>query len=354
MGVMPLPAARSHSSRRLTALLAILAAALAMLGLCWGSIALPPLHILQSLLSAIGLPMTAAPDPFTVATIVDLRLPRVVLALMIGASLAQSGAAMQGLFRNPLADPGLVGVASGAALAAAAAIVALPALAPWAQAIATPASAFVGGLLAAAIAARIARIDGATRVTTLLLSGLATNALAAAGIGFLLSVADPASLRNISFWMYGSLSKAGWTEIALTAPLVVGALIWLPRQSQALDALLLGEAEARHLGVNVERLKRSVLLAIVLAVACCVALAGLIGFVGLLAPHWVRMRLGPGHQALLPAAALAGAVLMSAADLASRTLLAPQELPIGILTAAIGAPFFLLMLFRHRGSVEGW
>jgi len=325
-----------------------------MLGLCLGEIPIAPDRVLAALLPPLGQGLSPALSSFESGAVLNLRLPRVLLGLLVGASLAQAGAAMQGLFRNPLADPGLVGVASGAALAAAVAILLARTMAPWTQAVITPAAAFAGGMIVATAAGRVARSDGYTRVTTLLLAGLAANALTAAGIGFIVSVADPGALRSISFWMFGSLGKAGWREIAVGAPLLVAVLWWLPRQARALNALLLGEAEARHLGVDVEKLKRRLLAAIVLAVSCCVALTGLIGFIGLLAPHWVRLWGGPDHRLLLPASALCGAALLTTADLVSRLAFAPQELPVGILTAALGAPFFLLLLLRNRDRVESW
>ncbi|MDB5971761.1 MAG: hypothetical protein JWQ90_4211 [Hydrocarboniphaga sp.] len=348
---------RSDPRRRARLLLLLLIGAAvlaALLGLCLGNIAISPERVLGALFPPLGQQLSPTTSRFESSAVLDLRLPRVVLALLVGASLAQAGAAMQGLFRNPLADPGLVGVASGAALAAALTILLSHAVAPWAQALITPVAAFVGGLAVATAASRVARSEGYTRVTTLLLAGLAANALAAAGIGFIVSVADPGALRSISFWMFGSLAKAGWREIAVGAPLMIGVLLWLPRQARALNALLLGEAEARHLGVDVEKLKRRLLTAIVLAVSCCVALSGLIGFIGLLAPHWVRLWAGPDHRLLLPASALGGAALLAFADLASRLAFAPQELPVGILTAALGAPFFLYLLLRHRDRVESW
>lgn len=341
--------------RRLLLLLLVGAVIVAaLLGLALGPIAISPERVLGALFPPLGRQLSPAIGRFESTAVLDLRLPRVALALLVGASLAQAGAAMQGLFRNPLADPGLVGVASGAALAAAMTILLSRAIAPWAQALITPVAAFAGGLAVATAASRVARSEGYTRVTTLLLAGLAANALAAAGIGFIVSVADPGALRSISFWMFGSLAKAGWPEIAVGAPLMIGVLLWLPRQARALNALLLGEAEARHLGVDVEKLKRRLLAAIVLAVSCCVALSGLIGFIGLLAPHWVRLWAGPDHRLLLPASALGGAALLAFADLASRLAFAPQELPVGILTAALGAPFFLYLLLRHRDRVETW
>lgn len=338
----------ARSSRRLLLALAALAFAAALGGLCFGTTAIPLRDVAAALVGS------GDPAGFVRTAVIDLRLPRVLLALLVGASLAQAGAAMQGLFRNPLADPGLVGVASGAAFGAALALLLsrdLPLLPPG---LAVPAAAFATGLLSAVAVLELARSEGHTRVTTVLLAGLAINALFAAGIGFIVSIADPGALRTISFWMFGSLAKAGWPDLALIAPVLLVLLLWIPRQAAALNALLLGEAEARHLGVAVERLKRRLLAAIVLAVSCCVALSGLIGFVGLLVPHWIRLWAGPDHRVLLPASALGGAALLAAADLLARTAFAPQELPVGILTACLGAPFFLVLLRRQRQRLDGW
>ena len=296
----------------------------------------------------------AASEQFA-ATVIDIRLPRVVLALLIGAALAQSGAAMQGIFRNPLAEPGLVGVSSGAALAAVAVIVllqpiglfnALPAH------VVLPIAAFAGGGAATALVLRLSLVDGHTRVATLLLAGLALNAIAGAGIGFFSHVASDTALRSVTFWMYGSLGRASWQEIAIAAPLLVAPLVLLPRHAQALNALLLGEAEAGHLGVDVERLKRRVTVLVVLAAGAAVALAGIIAFVGLLVPHLVRMAFGPDHRGLLVLSALSGALLLSLADTAARLVMAPTELPIGILTALVGGPFFLALLLRRRHELD--
>lgn len=263
---------------------------------------------------------------------------------------------MQGLFRNPLADPGLVGVSSGAALAAVAAIVFASSITvetKWVPLL-TPAASFVGGLLAAWLAARLASAAGEARTATLLLAGLAVNAIAGAGIGLLTQISGDAALREVTFWLFGSLAKSGWTELAIGAPLLIVVLVMLPRDARALDALLLGEAEAEHLGIDVEALRRRVTTLIVLAVAVSVALAGIIGFIGLIVPHLLRLMLGPEHRGLLPSAALGGAALLASADLAARTWLAPAELPVGILTALIGGPFFLGLLIQMRGRIETW
>lgn len=345
------PLDNARSRLWLFAGLCALALTAAVLGLFSGEIELG----IPDLLASLGL---RPPDGHLteISVLRDLRLPRVLLALLVGAALACAGAAMQGLFRNPLADPGLVGVASGAALAAVATIVGSRSLAlpdAWLP-FATPLAAFLGGLLAAGLAARLASHEGYTRTATLLLAGLAINAIAGAGIGLLTQIAGDAALREAMFWLFGSLAKSGWTELLVAAPLLALVLVMLPREARALNALLLGESEAAHLGVDVEALKRRVTLLIVLAVAVCVALAGVIGFVGLVVPHLLRLVLGPDHRALLPAAAIGGAALLAFADLAARTWMAPAELPVGILTALIGGPFFLGLLIQMRGKVEAW
>ncbi len=303
--------------------------------------------VIGSLIPGLG----TVPEPFESATVLQIRAPRVVLALLIGASLAQAGATMQGLFRNPLADPGLVGVSSGAAFAAVATIVLgnsfqvfdwLP------PRYVLPLATFAGGWLAAITVLRLSSTEGYTRIGVMLLLGLAINAIAGAGIGFLSHIADNIALRSLTFWMFGSLGKAGWNEILIAAPLLLIPLVLLPRRAQALNALLLGEAEAGHLGVDVEKLKRELILLIVLAVATSVSLAGIIGFVGLVVPHLIRLWVGPDHRLLLRASALLGALLLTLADIGSRLLLAPTELPIGILTALIGGPFFIWLLLRNK------
>lgn len=331
--------------------LGALALSAALLGLASGEIQINAVDLRAS----VGLSSPSA-DPTAVSVLLDLRLPRVLLALFVGAALACAGVAMQGLFRNPLADPGLVGVASGAALCAVAAIVGARTLnlpATWLP-FATPVAAFIGGLAAAALAVRLASHEGYTRTATLLLAGLAINAIAGAGIGLLTQLAGDAALREATFWLFGSLAKSGWTELFVALPILILILLILPRDAHALNALLLGENEAAHLGVDVEALKRRVMLLIVVAVGVCVALAGVIGFIGLIVPHLLRLMLGPDHRLLLPASALGGAALLAFADLASRSWMAPAELPVGILTALIGGPFFLALLLRRRGTIEAW
>ena len=288
-------------------------------------------------------------------TVLDIRLPRVLLALLIGAALAQAGAALQGIFRNPLAEPGLIGISSGAALAAVGVIVLSEPAGVFEVVPARfllPLATFAGGAVATALVLRLALVDGQTRIATLLLSGLALNAIAGAGIGFFSHVASDSALRSVTFWMFGSLGRASWAEIAVAGPLLLVPVLLLPREARALNALLLGEAEAGHLGVDVERLKRRVTLLVVIAAGAAVALAGIIAFVGLLVPHLVRLAFGPDHRYLLPLSALGGALLLALADTASRVMMVPTELPIGILTALVGGPFFLALLLRRRREID--
>lgn len=289
-------------------------------------------------------------DPAERYILLGLRLPRTVGAIVVGAGLAVAGAAMQGLFRNPLADPGLIGVSSGAALGAGIAIALDRALPILPNGFTQPALAFAFGLAATWLVHRLARVRGQTSVVGLLLAGIAVSALAGAAIGLLGYLADDRQLRDLSLWLLGGLGGITRDIALLMVPLVGLACALLWRRARDLDALLLGEAEAFHLGVDVERLRRRVVTEVALAVGICVAFTGIIGFVGLLVPHLLRGLVGPRHRVLLPAAALGGAALVLFADATARTILAPAELPVGILTSLLGAPVFLSLLARLRAT----
>lgn len=284
------------------------------------------------------------------AVVLMLRLPRVLMAALVGASLACSGASMQGLFRNPLVDPGLVGVSAGAALGAIGMIVlggSLLAAAPVLLAsFGVAGAAFAGGIGATALVYLI----GSRRagIATLLLAGVAINAIAMAGVGMLTFVANEQQLRDLSFWTLGSLGGTSWSRLLAVAPLMLLPLCLLPRYAWALNALLLGEREAALLGFQPERLRRQLIALTALATGAAVAMCGVIGFVGLLVPHVMRMLWGPDHRLLLPASALAGASLLIGADALARVVVAPAELPIGVITALLGGPFFLWLLLRLR------
>lgn len=310
-----------------------------------------------SLLSLLASPVVDSVeiDQSQAFVLLQIRVPRVVLAMLVGASLAVSGAAMQGLFRNPLADPTLIGVSAGAALGAVTVIVlgssSILAIATLLGASAVPLAAFCGSLLATGVVKRLATADGRTDVATLLLAGIAVQAIAMAGVGLLTYLADDAQLRTLSFWTLGSLGGASWSSLAVAAPLMLVAILLIPAKAAALNAMLLGEAEAGHLGFDTQRLKKGLVLIVSGAVGAAVAVSGIIGFVGLVVPHLLRLIVGPDHRWLLPGSAVLGAALMLFADLLARTLVVPAELPIGIITALLGGPFFIWLLIKRRQEV---
>lgn len=334
----------------LPVLLALLAAALvANLGV--GAVAIAPGQVVAILADRLGihLPVTYTAGQESVLT--AIRAPRVVLCGLGGAVLASSGAALQGVFRNPLADPGVIGVSSGAAVGAVGAIV--TGLAPFGGAT-TALAAFLCGLAAALLGYAVARHEGRTEVLTLVLTGVAVSAIGGAVVGLLTYLADDAALRTIVFWTMGSFGGATWPSVLAAAPLLLAACLALPWFGRALNALVLGEREARHLGVHPERVRLGVLALAALGTGACVALCGLVGFVGLVVPHLIRLVAGPDHRLLVPASALGGAALLLGADLLARTAVAPAELPVGVVTALAGGPFFLFLLLRTRRRHGGW
>ncbi len=282
-----------------------------------------------------------------------IRLPRTLLCVLVGAILALCGTVMQGLFRNPLAEPGIIGVSSGASLGAACAIVLFGSSAfipTWLMSTLLPLCAFVGGALTTVIVYRLGTARHGTSVTIMLLAGIAVSALSGAAIGYLNYAADDQMLRDLTLWSMGSLAGATWHNIALCAVVLVvllGFFIW---RARALNALLLGETEAKYLGIAVQPLKRELILLSAIGVGVTVSAAGLIGFVGLVVPHLGRMLVGPDHRNLIPVSTCLGALLLTVADMVARVAVAPAELPIGIITALVGAPFFLYLLIQQKGS----
>ncbi|MDF1818738.1 MAG: iron chelate uptake ABC transporter family permease subunit [Immundisolibacteraceae bacterium] len=317
-----------------------------------GGVAISPGAVAAILASQVGIQL---PWSFTAqeqAVLLAIRLPRVCLGALVGAALAISGGALQGLFRNPLADPGLIGVSTGSALAAACVIVLGSGVANMLPAFQTalllPLAAFLGGLLATLLVYAIASRDGQTDVAIMLLAGVALNAIAGAGIGLLVFVSSDAQLRDLNFWLLGSLSGVTWARLLPVIPFLTVPLLLLLTQARTLNALLLGETEAQHLGFDTQRSKQIIIVLAALAIGSSVALTGVIGFVGLVVPHLIRLLAGPDHRSLLPASMLLGASLMLIADLAARILVLPAELPVGILTSCVGGPFFLWLLLTHR------
>ncbi|WP_299505692.1 iron ABC transporter permease [uncultured Roseobacter sp.] len=286
----------------------------------------------------------------------DIRAPRTLLGACVGAALAVSGAVMQGLFRNPLADPGLLGVNAGAGLGALLAIVvgtALPlGIATYLGDALLPVMASVGAWASMMLLYAVATRSGRTSVATMLLAGIALAALTGALSGLLVFHADDMQLRELTFWQLGSLSGSTWAKVAIAGPVILLATLIATTLARGLNGLALGESSAHHIGINVQRTKNIAILAVSAATGAAVAVSGGIGFVGIVVPHLLRLATGPDHHGLLINSALLGASLLLLADIISRFVVAPAELPIGIVTAVLGAPFFLWILLRRRNVVD--
>lgn len=317
-----------------------------LLSLTSGPMTLPASQSLLTLWDTLsGSEMSQLAD-YQQLVITDIRWPRTLLALFVGALLAICGAVTQGLFRNPLADPGIIGVSSGAGLGAAIAIVLFPATLAL---FLTPIAAFLGGLITTLLVYRLAQSQqGSTSVLILLLAGVAVAAFGGAVVGFLTFIANDQALRDLTLWGMGSLNGADSPMLWLTALTCIGLLIYYQRQAKALNALLLGEAEAEHLGIDTEKLKRRLIVVTAIGIGVAVSASGIIGFISLVIPHLIRMSIGPDHTRLIPLSALTGAGLLLMADVGARVWMAPAELPVGLVTALLGAPFFVFLLLQQR------
>lgn len=286
--------------------------------------------------------------------IYNIRLPRILMSGLIGAGLGITGAAIQGLFRNPLADPSLIGISNGAMLFAVIAIVAsggiITELTGMFKQVTVMIAAFIGGVGTTYFVYFISKKQGQVSVMTMLLAGIAISAFAAAISGLFINIADDQELRDIVFWTLGSVAGATWEKFSFIAPVIFIGGFFIIRESRALNAILLGEKEAEYLGISVEKVKSRVILITALIVGTSVALTGIIGFIGLVIPHLLRLLSGTDYRYLLSGSALTGALFLVLADTLARTVIAPTELPIGILTAMIGAPFFLWLIIRSRSS----
>ena len=348
-----------HANHRMGWMFGILIIGLILLGLTSllkGPMKTDPAAVLGALANSLTFGhWPTGTEPRVAAVVMEIRLPRVLAAMGVGAALATAGACLQGLFRNPLADPGLIGVSSGGAIGSILAISSLawlPVAGGWFVAIQVPLWAMAGAMLTTFIVYRIARIAGKTHISTLLLAGIAVNALAGAIVGAVLYLSDNDALRRFTFWTLGSLHTTTWSTIGMMAPFILVPILILPRYRNALNAFLLGEAEAYHLGFNTQWVKRMVVGLCAIMVGITVAFCGLIGFVGLVVPHVVRMLWGPDFRRLIPASALLGAFLVLAADLVARTVNAPAEIPIGVVTSLLGAPFFLYLIHRRKRQLS--
>jgi iron complex transport system permease protein len=342
------PGATARYRRALAALVVALALSL-LLGVAVGAVWVSPGAILR--LTAWKLGLGGRPDVprFAEVIVFQLRLPRVLLAAIVGAALAASGAVFQGLFRNALADPAIIGVSSGAALGAVLVIVTVGAASL--GALAVPLAAFVGAMATSLVVYRLARIGPAVHVATLLLAGIAVAAVISSLMSLVMSFSGQ-QVRDIYAWLLGGLVAEGWRSIAVVLPIVAVGVAGAVLVAHELNLVALGEERAVQLGVEVDRLKRRAIAVGALLAAAAVSVAGVIGFVGLMTPHLLRLVIGADHRRLVPASVLGGATLLVLADLVARTVIAPAELPVGVVTALLGGPFFLFLL-RRQGRVAG-
>ncbi|SDL00813.1 iron complex transport system permease protein [Pedobacter sp. ok626] len=317
-----------------------------------GAVKIPIKEVLLILSKKIGL-FTDPPVSAQHEGVLNIvRLPRVALGLLVGAALGISGTAVQGIFRNPLAEPGLIGISAGASLMAVIIIVLEVALFAGLSNLLgyylLAFGAFSGAGIAAMLVYQISRTDGKSNVATMLLAGIAINALAGALTGLITYIADDQQLRNITFWMLGSLAGATWENVLAVAPFVLIPVLLLPRMGKALNAFSLGEVQAAQLGLKVNQIKRNVVILATMGVGAAVAVSGIISFVGLLVPHTIRLFIGVDNKHVLPASALLGALMLTLADMLCRTIIAPIELPIGVITALLGTPLFLYILIKDK------
>ncbi len=350
----PVPVGRPRWSRTALIFAGALAlmVVLAVVSAAVGQVPTSPAEVAGSVFHRIGLdwgPMPA--HPAGDVTLWEVRFPRVLLAALVGAALATAGALLQGVFANPLAEPGVIGVSAGAAVGAGVVIVVGGAFAAaWSVA----GGAFAAGLATTVLVYVLARSNGRTEVVTLVLTGVAINAFAGGVLSFLLFTASPAARDQIVFWQLGSLNGATWQAVAVVASLTALGVLAAVLMAPKLDLLALGESAARHLGVDVERLRRNVIVVVAVLATAGVAFTGIILFVGLIVPHLVRMLVGPAHRVLIPLSAVLGAVVLLAADIGARSLVHNADLPLGMLTSLVGGPFFFWLLRRTRARAGGW
>ncbi|OOE87574.1 FecCD family ABC transporter permease [Salinivibrio sharmensis] len=336
-----------HPYQRLFPALLVLLLAVSVASIAVGQWQLGWLVSLQSLT-----PWQDQLEPHVLAIVQQVRLPRTLLCLFVGALLAVCGALMQGLFRNPLADPGIIGVSGGASLGGALGLLLLSfGSINLAFQLSVPLFAFLGALLATLFVYRIGTTVMGTSVTVMLLAGIAISALSGAALGMINYVADNQTLRDIALWSMGSLTGASWGQIGLTGVAAVVLTVLAYCRAHQLNALLLGENEAAYLGIDIHRLKRLLIIATAAGMGVSVSAAGLIGFIGLVVPHIGRLIAGPDHRMLIPLSAVLGALLLTLADIIARVIVAPAELPVGIITALMGAPFFIWLLIQQRQTM---
>ncbi|MBX3313933.1 MAG: iron ABC transporter permease [Actinobacteria bacterium] len=343
---------RSRRGTRVLVGLGVGVVVAAVVSACVGQVYVAPAEVFGSIAGRLGLDIGFLPSHVNGEhALWNIRFPRLVMGMLVGAALGSSGAVMQGVFGNPLAEPAVIGISAGAAVGACSVIVfGWAVLGPFTL----PAAAFVTALLTTVVVYALSRKDGRTDVVTLVLMGVAVNAVCGGLIAFLVFLGDTAAREQIVFWQLGSFNGIRWPAVRVAGPLVLVGLVGTMALARRLDLLSLGERAARHLGVDVERLRLTAVVLVTLLVASGVAFAGIIAFVGLVVPHVVRMAVGPSHRVLVPASALGGALVLMVADVVARTAIEFAELPIGMLTSLVGGPFFFWLLLRTRNQAGGW
>ncbi len=325
--------------------LGALAVVAALISLSLGPVEIPAGHVAAIVLSFVGLDV-AEVGRTEQLVVEQIRLPRILVGAFVGMALAVAGATMQGLFRNPMADPGIIGVSAGGALGA---VIAIATGLTGLFFLALPSFAFVGAVAATFLVYGIAAVGGHFSMATLLLAGVAVNAFLGAVISaIIILLPDNEALREILFWLAGGLDSRSWEHVQISVPLIVGATVVILLRARDLNLLMLGDDEAQALGVRVGLTRVALLAAAALATGAAVAVSGTIAFVGLVTPHILRLVLGPDHRVLIPLSAIAGAVFVIVADTFARTIIQPAEFRVGVLTAFVGAPFFVLLLIRNK------
>jgi iron complex transport system permease protein len=328
---------------------AILLLAAAFISMMVGSAAIPPRVIVDVIVSALqNKPAALDPNGIYTTILLSLRIPHVILLLLVGASLAGSGAAYQGLFRNPLADPYLIGVASGAGLGAIAAMSIQWPYTPLGL-FAVPMAAFIGAVIAVTFVTLIARVGKTVPTTNLILAGVVVSSFTSA-LSSLLMINSTGELRRAIVWLLGGSTMTGWSPVLAILPYAVIGIVILLAMGHPLNVMQFGDEQAMQLGIPVTRVRWLTVIAATLTTAAAVAYAGVIGFVGLIVPHLVRLIWGGDYRRILPLSLLGGASLLLLTDSVARTLIAPQEIPVGIITALLGAPFFLWILLRSKSQ----
>ena len=323
-----------------------------ILSISYGPVSISIKQIFEILLYRFGLIDEYSFNQIQETVLINIRFPRIFLAILVGVGLATSGAILQGLFRNPLIDPGFIGVSSGAAVGAMIAIMFSGFFAffipSFLYPFILPILAILGSFLTTIIVYKMSKIFNKTNILAMLLSGIAVNALAGAFIGLFVSISNDVQLRTFTFWTLGGLDNANWFILLITSIFILFPFIFVYKKKSELDIFMLGDAEASNLGLKVEKLKKTIVVISSIMVGISVAFCGMIGFVGLVTPHLVRLFIGPNHKNLISGSALLGAILLTLSDLIAKTIIAPAQLPIGVVTSAIGAPFFVWLIINQK------